>query len=291
MIRRADFLFSTLILNCALIVFLTAPARGAGEVSVYAVIKDTVVKQTDVAVEAPGGTPNHFDARVLPTSNGSVTGATVTLPAGSTATSPQALSATNDGTGSYGFTAKFADQATLDANYKDGSYALSITGASSTVYNAALFVSGGVYPSETPIVSNTGWSGGNLIVDPSAAFTLNWNSFASGTGASDRIFLDIRNIGTGQSLFLQFLPSTTTSQSFGANFFQPNQSYDVGLGFVKVTSLNTEDISGATGYGGFGNEDSFTIQTIPEPSTLVLATAGFLLLSALTIRRSRRYSA
>src|SRR5690349_467877 len=112
MTRRFHFVLFTLILSCALIVLFNPQARAAGEVSAYAVIKSANVQQTDVGVETAGSTPDHFIARVQATSNGSVTGASVTLPSGSTATSPQTLSALNDGIGSYGFEAKFADQPT-----------------------------------------------------------------------------------------------------------------------------------------------------------------------------------
>ncbi|MGH8094560.1 MAG: putative Ig domain-containing protein [Chthoniobacterales bacterium] len=224
--------------------------------------------QTDGGTEAMGSTPYYFDALVPAASNGSITGASISLPAGSAATSPQALSPVNDGIGSYNFAAYFADQATLNSNYADGTYSYEITGASSTTYNASLSLTGDGYPSEFPIVSNTTWSGGNLMVNPFAAFTLNWNSFADGTG-SDIIYLAISNIATGQSLFeSDDVPATVTSQSFVPNFFQPNQTYDVRLFFLKVSDTDTTDIANTTGFAGYETADWFTIQTIPEPPTI-----------------------
>ena len=215
--------------------------------------------------------------------------ATVTLPAGSSASSPQGLSNANDGTGIFTFQGKFADQATLDSNYADGTYHMQITGASSTVYTANnLVLTGGVYPSTTPTITNTNWSGGNLVVNPSAAFTLNWGAF-SGAGANDRIVLSLQNTTTGQSAFFAFLPSSATSQTFGANFFQPNQTYQGSIDFLKVASLDTTDIAGATGIAAYARETGFNIQTVPEPSTVAMMFLGVGCLGSLMAFRRRRH--
>ncbi|HLW36762.1 MAG TPA: PEP-CTERM sorting domain-containing protein [Chthoniobacterales bacterium] len=273
------------VLTCALVSI--GDKAAAQEVSIYGMFKSVKSNQTDVGTFSAATNPNRFSTFVVPTSNGSVTAASVTLPSGSTATSPQALSNANDGTGNFIFQAKFPDQATLDSNYADGTYHMQITGASSTVYTANnLVLTGGVYPSTTPTITNTNWSNGSLQVDPSASFTLNWGAF-SGAAGTDRIVLTLQNTTTGQSVFLQFLSSSTTSETFGAGFFQPNQNYQGSIDFLKVATFDTTDISGATGIAAYARETGFSIQTVPEPSTvaMIFLGAGFAGIAALGSRR------
>src|ERR1022692_757035 len=171
------------------LVFCAHALQAAGEVGPdYIVFKDVKSNQTDVGAISLGNSPYRIDVLVQAASNGSITGGTLSLPAGSSATSPQTLVSQNDvqNDGTYGFQQKFTDQPTLNSNFADGTYGLQITGASSATYNASLSLTGGVYPSLTPTITNTNWSGGNLIVDPSASFTLKWGAF-TGSTASDRI--------------------------------------------------------------------------------------------------------
>src|ERR1019366_459144 len=111
--------------------FLLCPdlVQAAGEVGAdYVVFKNVRSIQTNVGTFGdPGATPYRFDVLVQAASNGSITGGTVSLPAGSSATSPQTLVLQNDGVindGTYAFQQNFADQPTLDSNYTDGTYGL-----------------------------------------------------------------------------------------------------------------------------------------------------------------------
>jgi hypothetical protein len=179
----------------------------------------------------------------------------------------------NDGT--YAFRQNFADQPTLESNYLDGTYGLQITGASAATYNASLSLTGDVYPSLTPIITNTNWIAGSLVVDPIASFTINWGAFTGGT-ASDRIGVGIGKIGDNTATY-QVLPSTATSVTFPANLFQPDQSYRIHIVFLKVATTDTTDISGSTGFGGYARETKFTIQTTGSNSGVAanISTRGF----------------
>jgi PEP-CTERM motif len=249
----------------------------------YGVLKGVKRNQTGVGTFSPATNPWRIDAFVQAASNGSLTGGTLTLPPGSSATSPQTL-VPQDG-GAYGFQQKFADQATLNSNFADGTYGLQITGASSTTYNASLSLTGGVFPSLSPTVTNTNWSGGGLIVDPSAAFTLTWGAF-TGSTASDQILISFGKSGQ-QTLSVQVLPSAATSEIFAANFFQPNQNYNTTISFLDVATIDTREISGSTGFAGYSTETSFTINAVPEPTTWAMLSLGFMLLLAL-MRWQRR---
>jgi hypothetical protein len=263
--------------------FLLCPdlVKAAGEVGAdYVVFKNVRSIQTNVGTFGdPGATPYRFDVLVQAASNGSITGGTVSLPAGSSATSPQTLALQNDGVindGTYAFQQTFADQPTLDSNYADGTYGLQITGTSTTVYNAPnLTLTGGVYPSLTPTITNTNWIDGNLVVDPTASFTVTWGAFTGGT-ASDRIGVGIGRIQDATATFL-VLPSSATSQTFPASYFQPDQTYRIHIIFLKVTATDTTDIPGSTGFAGYGMETRFTIQTTGSNSGIAvnISTRGF----------------
>ena len=237
--------------------------QAAGEVGPnYVLFKNVRSVQTGVGAISLGNNPYRIDVLVEATSNGSVVGGTVSLSAGSSATSPQTLVLQNDGVindGTYAFQETFADQPSLNSNYADGTYVLQINGASSAIYNASLGITGGVYPSLTPSISNTNWSNGSLTVDPSGSFTINWGNF-TGSTASDGVGVSVGRIQDDTSSF-QVLPSTSTSYTFPANFFEPDQSYRVHIVFLKVSATDTTDISGSTGFAGYGRDTRVTVQT------------------------------
>jgi hypothetical protein len=243
--------------------FYSAAFGGQSEVGPnYTVYKEIKSNQSDAGTIALAPNPYRIEAFVQAASSGSITGGTMSLPAGSSATSPQTLvpqtNPQNDGT--YGFQQNFAAQATLNSNYADGTYGLQITGASSTIYNASLSVTGDVYPSLTPTITNTNWSGSALVVNPDASFTLTWGAF-TGSTASDRIGLGIGRVQDSTVSF-QVLPASATSVTFPASYFQSNQSYTLHLVFLKVATTDTTDIPGSTGFGGFGTETKFDIQPV-----------------------------
>jgi hypothetical protein len=89
--------------------------------------------------------------------------------------------------------------------------------------------------------------------------TLHWNSFASHDFVDDVIILTITR-GTA-TILREVLPSSTTSRSFAANFFQAEQVYTVEISFVKVVERNTASIPGSTGLAGFASTTRIFLST------------------------------
>jgi hypothetical protein len=270
---------TTLITASLLLCPNLAKAGGGSEVGAnYVVFKEIKSNQSGPGAIVLGNNPYRFDVLVQAASNGSITGGTVSLPAGSSATSPQALALQNDSVindGTYAFQETFTDQPTLVSNYADGTYVLQITGASSATYHASLSVTGDVYPSLTPTITNTNWINGNLVVDPTASFTVTWGAFTGGT-ASDRIGVGVGRIGDATATF-QLLPSSATSVTFPANYFQSDDSDRIHIVFLKVTAMDTTDIPGSTGFAGYAKETRCIIQTTGSNSGVAanISTRGF----------------
>lgn len=261
---------------CAVLPVVLAPLAMAAPSDVgpnYVLLKDIKSNQTDPSTVILSTNPYRIQVFVQATSNGSITGGTVTLATGSGASSPGVLVAQNDGTGAYQFQDKFAAQSTLNTQYADGTYGISITGSTSN-YSANLTLSGGVYPTAAPQVTNTNWSGGNLLIDPTTGFNLTWNPFAGG-GANDRIVLTLRNTVSNQSVMVQFLASSATSFLLPAGTFQLGQSYQGGLIFIKGSgSPDTTSIAGATGFAGYDQQTNFQIATVPEAGMTAMLMTG-----------------
>ncbi len=238
-----------------------------GEVGpTYAAVKEIQSQQSDSNAPTLKGNPYRFTALAQQTTLGSISSGTVSLPAGSAAPSPETLISQGI---VFQLEQKYADLPTLNSQYADGTYQFQITGASSTTYHASLAITGGVYPSVTPQVTNAGWTDGALLVDP--AFTLTWTGF-SGSTPSDKIAIYVQNAAKDQALFFLILPATATSQSFATSPLPVNQILNFGLAFIKVTATDTTDITGATGYGGYITDNSFAVATPQLRTTAISKT-------------------
>jgi hypothetical protein len=238
-----------------------------GEVGpTFAMVKEIQSQQSDSNPPTLKSNPYRFTAQAQQTTIGSISSGTVSLPAGSGAPSPETLTSLGI---VFQLEQKYADLTSLNSQFADGAYQLQITGASSTTYHASLAITGGVYPSVTPQVTNSGWTTGALLVDP--AFTLTWTGF-SGSTPSDKIAIYVQNDAKDQTLFFLILPATATSQSFATLSLPVNQIYNFSIAFIKVTATDTTDITGATGYGGYITANSFVVATPQLRTTAVSKT-------------------
>jgi hypothetical protein len=253
-----------------------AVAEAASDVGTYYwVFKRAEYNQTSTANPVVAGAPFHFHSLVERTAGGSFSGGTSTLalPLGSVVASPQSYSANSDG--SLQYDAYLGSQSDLDKAFASGSYNLNIRGATTDYFSTVRLVGATSFPPQIPKVSNTAFKNGQLVVKPTQAFTLTWNSFAS-HDADDVIVLSIVQ-GTN-IVSRTVLPGSATSKAFAANFFKAEQTYIADLSFVKVVDRNTTDIPGSTGLGGYATNTRVYLSTSslnPINGLANISTRGF----------------
>ncbi len=135
------------------------------------------------------------------------------LPAGSTETPPISDNG-NFGNGSvtyYSWLVLWLTHAELLAAYPSGNYTFQVPviGGPASI-TATLFGP----TTDIPRVTNTGWSGGQLLYDPTQDFTITWTQFA-GADADDDIILQ----NFGPTYFDTTLAPTATSYTIAANTY------------------------------------------------------------------------
>src|SRR3954464_4844131 len=201
--------------------------------SIYAVIKEQRYDQTDNSSPTlKSDLPYRFSTYISQAPGGTIMGGTITPPATGSVKAPQPLMPNNDAPGSWGLPdQKFASLGSLNAAFGDGLYTLHVTGANGT-YDAQLTLTGEIYPAEVPQVSNTNFSNGVLVIDPTQPFTVTWNSFAD-HGPNDVVVFEL-SVKNGEKVIQEILPGTATSQLVPANSLDPEKAYDMSITFLKA---------------------------------------------------------
>jgi hypothetical protein len=156
----------------------------------------------------------------------------------------------------------FADEAGLLAVYPLGNYAARVEPTGGTAIQMTVTVSGTSVP--TPELIN--YTAGQAI-DPSAPFTLTWNSF-TGADASSFISLEIAD-DDGDTVFsapnecigLELAP-TATSIALPADTLQPGMKYDLTLSFYRITDSREHGASEITFLTAQGASTQTTLRTI-----------------------------
>lgn len=234
-------------------------ARAATDVGPYYwVLKRADFNQTSTANPVPAGAPFQLHSSVLRAAGGNFGGATsfFVAPASSVINTPQAYTLISDG--SLQYDTYLGSQSDLDKAFASGRYDLDIRGAANEYFPTIRLDGPSSFPPEKPKISNSDFNNGQLVVKPTQALTLNWNSFAS-HDADDVIIFTVTQ-GTA-IIARNVLPPTTLSKAFAANFFKAEQSYTAEISFVKVTNRNTTDIAGSIGLGGFASTTRIFIST------------------------------
>lgn len=254
------------LLLVSLSVFRVATLLAANDVgSFYVVLKEKRYNQTDNSGPIlKNDQPYRLETHISQASGGIVTGGTVTPPATGSVHTAQSLAAQNDGLGSWGFEQQLASLPALNAAFGDGLYSVHITGANGT-YNSQLTLSGEMYPAEVPQLSNTNFSDGVLVIDPTKPFMATWNSFAD-HGANDVIVFEVSASNDGPTLLQQILAPDATSQLIPANLLDPEGSYRISLIFLKASDVKTASVPGSTGVAGYALNTRIQVSPAPVPT-------------------------
>ena len=265
------------------ILLLSGLPRAFAQVTQYVAAKDEIFNQTSTAAPSPDATaPWRVDTVVAVNAQSDLSNnPTVTAPSGGTGATPLTLTY-NAGSGQYRNRVNFADRASLDAAYPDGTYVMHMVSPVFGTKNVNLTINPASYtfPTDIPKLSNTTWSGGMLQLDPTVSNTLNWNAFSQLSG-NDYVIFDLfgQNVSISQS-------GSLTSFTLNANTLVPGQTYSGDIDFIHVTTFDTTSVSGATGQAGYDVFTHFTIQAVPEPSTWMLLSLGVFGLCAVARRRA-----
>lgn len=254
---------------------IAASARASTDIGPYYwIFKRADYKQTSTTTPTATGALFHFFSVVEVATGGTlVSPSSFTSPNNSTVSGGSYTSITG---GSLEYDANFSSQANMDSAFTSGNYRLDLTGRAAN-YSLNLSLTNNVsYPTVRPKLSNTNFKNGQLVVDPTAAVTLSWNSFAGhDANGMDVITLIITNGITTVSR--DVLPASATSKTFAANFFKKDQTYIVDLSFVKVSDRDTTNVVGSTGLTGYGNATRIYISTssrTPISGLANIATRG-----------------
>jgi hypothetical protein len=156
----------------------------------------------------------------------------------------------------------FANETELNAVYPLGNYAARVEPTGGTAIQMTVSVSGTSVP--TPELIN--YTAGQAI-DPSAPFTLTWNSF-TGADTSSFINLEIADV-EGDTVFsapnecigLELAP-TATSITVPADTMQPGKNYDLTLSFYRITDMGEHAASEITFLAAQGVSTQITLRTI-----------------------------
>ncbi len=248
------------------------------DVSDYLVGKTVTYTQTGNTTPTISSTnPYQFATQIDNGSSGAVLAtSTLTLPAGATGSVTYAPNSDNTAMKYKQF---YASSSALNAAFPDGNYTFNINTSTPNTYSATLALSGMTYPTDIGTISNTNWSGGALVIDPTQSYTFTWNASTdlhlsfrlNNTNINDSVF----NSGSG-------LPSSYT---IAANTLSPDQTYVGQLDFANGV-IDTSQISGVTGAAYYQNNTQFTVVTTPEPAAGILLLAGVAAIGLLARRKA-----
>jgi hypothetical protein len=176
---------------------------------------------------------------------------------------------TGAGRNGFGFSQTFGTQTAMDAAFPNGTYTLSVSGAS----NFTLSLAGNLYPN-TPQVTNGTWnSSGQLVLDPTQNNTLNFAAFTAygTTGVLSHMMISISSfdnstVSLSQTNITPTNSSGFTSYSIPAGTLSPGSIYQCQLEYDTAAADNTTAISGDTAVTPCSASTSFTLVTSGAPS-------------------------
>lgn len=181
----------------------------------------------------------------------------------------------------YQDTTQFADQASLDAAYPDGSYGYQVDTTSGSG-SVSLTLSGDYYSTSVPYFTGNTYSE-LQNADPNTTYTLTWNQINLSSGANlDDVFLTLYDYTAGTAVsFGGDMGNSTLSYDLPAGTLQAGDTYALSLYFSERQQnipANSGIFTGATSIAAYDDLTSVTFTAVPEPGSLALLTAGGALL-------------
>ena len=206
--------------------------------SPYLVSKsETFVQTTASSVLPQASGPFQFSAQAPQVTSS----ATLTLPGATTLDLPYSV---NDQ--QFEASQNFADQTSMDKAFPDGSYSITEQGMSAV----ALSLTGDLYPTVVPQITNGTWNNaGLLVINPNVDYTVDFNTFTGydTTGAAGLIFFQVNGINNGginvsEATFSGFGPTPSdtpiTSYIIPAGTLTAGGNYQLQLEYSTVSALD-----------------------------------------------------
>jgi hypothetical protein len=224
-------------------------------------VKGYEVRKTKVFVQSNSGAPVAtgfvFSATLDAENDSSIITAAIITPGGR----PNLLFQQSDGE-TFRFRDTRTTQAALDADYPDGNYMLSITGANDGARNIPVALTGSVYPN-SPRLSDYDAAG---EINGESAFVLRWDAFAGGT-ANDFIRLQIEEMD-GDEVFdtedfgnTDALDGRATSATISPGLLDAARMYSTELHFERILRANDAGYPGVDGRVGYAAQTFAKIAT------------------------------
>jgi hypothetical protein len=233
----------------------------AADVKTCIVEKGIQYSQTSAAtptLDANNGVS--FEATVKATGSNLVTSVGIQVPNASPTSVPQYAG------DEFRLKKKYNKQSSLDANFPNGTYTLSINTVHDGGKTFALSLAGDRYPILPPRISNFP---ATQSLDAGAYFLFTWDPFTEG-GADDFVQLHISD-SLGNKVWetpdlgrLGSLDGRASSALVPPHTLAPGQSYAANLDFAKASQRDANSYPGALGAALYYKRSTFTIQTAPS---------------------------
>jgi hypothetical protein len=206
---------------------------------------------------------------------------------------------TGNGYNEYKYGLGWTSEAMLNSVYGSGNFTFTLGNATAQPV-LSLNTASPSFPISPTLTSGGTWSGGNLLVDPTVANTLTFNTsaftgYSSGLGGQIRFQLvdsnlepiDTPDVSTNVPTLGMDNPALT-SFTLAAGTLVAGQTYTLQANYTQVEEINNESFSGTgitgspIGISDYNTTTFIVIDTIPEPSTtgllLISGVAGGLLM-------------
>ena len=195
----------------------------------------------------------------------------------------------------YSFQQSFGTQAALDTAFNNGVYDFAFSTLAPATFNPSHSLTGDNYPSlstggAVPFFSGliiADFAGSSLQIDPTSAYTFNWNSFATATLNPDEYVFQVSDIGTGNTVDFQIFQTATTSHTISGGTLTAGNNYIAQIWHRDVNVHDTTTLGAPTvGQTSYISRTTLQFAAVPEPSS-TLAVFGILGLGCIVWRRLR----